>query len=758
MLMVSGSDSHGAPVVFKAEEEKVTPKELSDKYHKEIVDLFDKLGLVYENYTTTTTENHKDVVQNVFKVLMELGYLEIKKSKQYYDPKVKRYLPDRYVKGTCPECGVDNARGDECPECGAYLEPEQLIAPYSTLSDAKPELKEVEHFYLNLKKVEKKLGPWVDKASPRWRKWVRSFSKGWIKGGLKPRSVSRDMEWGIPVPVEGWEDKVIYVWIEAVVGYLSAAIEWAEKQGNPSEWEDFWKDPEVEHYYFIAGGNVPFHTIIWPAEIMAYNEKYEDKTLAAKYWLPGEKSDKPLNLPFDVPANKMLFFKGKKMSKGDNTGLTVNDLVENYSPDLIRYFFTRYAPENNDREYTWKDFIDANNQELVANIGNFINRSLTFTHSKFDGVVPKGELDIDVKKAIDKAFKKAIVHIEKAEFVKSTEAILELGHFANKFFNDQEPWATVKEEIEKAENTVYNSVQIVNALRILLKPLLPFSTDKLIKILNLDEEYDPTAAVKENGRAGESVDQYRFELIEAGHKLNAVEILYEKLEYTDELREVDEAINAEGKREVDFAQAKELEKDIPVISKMYNGVSIKRKRSNVSAWVKKLENKIDKKYGPKYAKKKEFEGFRELHGRYSEMGFTPSSENLVAFVKEKGSLPNINTFVDIYNAVSAYTGVSIGAHDVAKLQGDAKLSILDDDVKFITISEGEPSTARKGEYAYTDDYGILCRLDIKQGQRTKVTEKTTDVLIIIQGHKDLPKDKLQEAMELLDEGISLIQQ
>lgn len=541
VLMVSGSDSHGAPVVFKAEESGSTPEKLAQESHDKIVSTFEKLGLIYENYTKTTTPNHREVVQNIFLVLKEFGFLEVKESEQYFDPKVKRFLPDRYVRGTCPNCKAENARGDECPECGAYLNPTDLINPYSTLSDSKPKLKKTKHFYMNLGMLEGDISKWVRANNRRWRKWVREFTKGWIKQGLEPRAVTRDLNFGIPVPVKGWEDKVIYVWIEAVVGYLSAAIEWAQNQKNPALWEEFWKDEECEHYYFIAGGNVPFHTIIWPAEISAYNKKYGTE-LEEKYKLPGETSSKPLNLPFDVPANKMLFFKGKKMSKGDGTGITISSLLEKYNPDLIRYFFVRFGPENHDREYTWKDFIDSNNNELVANLGNFINRSLTFLFTKFDGIVPEQELEDEVRDEINKTFQLVEEQISKSSFVKAAEYILELGHFANKYFNDKQPWITIKSEKGAAEKTIYNTVQLVNAFRILLKPFTPFTSDKLSKILNVEGEYDPTQEVKEKGRVSKYVDQWHFEKIDSGKKINQPSILFEKLEYTEDLQEIDKII------------------------------------------------------------------------------------------------------------------------------------------------------------------------------------------------------------------------
>ncbi|MFA5622627.1 MAG: methionine--tRNA ligase [Candidatus Dojkabacteria bacterium] len=529
VLMVSGSDSHGTPILFKAEELGIEPEQLVKESHEGILETFKKLSLIYENYTTTTTANHKEVVQNIFLVLKELGYLYPQKSKQYYDEKVKKFLPDRYVRGICPVCSASNARGDECPECGEFLKPEDLIEPYSTLSDTVPVLKETEHYYLDLKKLEPKISKWIDTNSSHWRKWVRESSKGWIREGLIPREVTRDMKFGIPVPIKGWEEKVIYVWIEAVVGYLSAAIEWAKKIDKPSEWEEFWKDPECKHYYFIAGGNTLFHTIIWPAELLAYSEKYKDDTLWKKYKLPGETKREKLNLPYDVPSNKMLLSKGKKMSKGDNIGFSADELLEKYSSDLIRFFFVRYAPENHDREFEWKDLIDCNNNELVANIGNFINRTLTFTNSKFNNSVPNGKLEKEVEESIDNAFKDIGKHIEQCEFVKASEALLHFSSFANKYFNDKAPWISYKENLSECENTIYNSIQLVNALRVLIAPFTPLSKEKLNRILNIENEYDANAQLEQDGVVSEYSNTWNFTTIDVGHKLNAPEILFEKI-------------------------------------------------------------------------------------------------------------------------------------------------------------------------------------------------------------------------------------
>lgn len=756
VLMVSGSDCHGAAIAFNAESAGKKPAEFADEAHKSIVETMQKLNLVYENYTSTRTENHKVVVHNLFGVLIETGYLVKHSSKQYFDTKISKFLPDRYVRGTCPDCGNPEARGDECPECGRYLEPEQLMDPYSTLSDSKPELRETEHYYLDLSKLQDKLSQYVEKAAPNWRKWVAEFSKGWLKSGLNPRPITRDMDYGIPIPLEGWDQKVIYVWFEAVIGYLSAAIEWAEKQGDPSAWENFWKSPETKHYYFIAGGNVPFHTIIWPGELLGYNEKYNNPALVEKYALPGETNNRPLNLPYDVPANKMLLFKGKKMSKGDNYGFTVADLIANYNADLIRYFFIKYAPENHDREFIWKDLIDANNNELVGNLGNFINRALTFAVNKFDGVVPDGDLDPTVHTAIEQAFTSVGGYLEKAEFVKATESLLELGAFANKYFNDQEPWATIKISTDTAGQTIFNSIQLVSALSSLMRPFTPTTSDKINAFIGI-ESIDPTKEVAETGITNSVNNYWSLVPVAVGTKLATPSILFEKLEYTDKLLEIDSSSNESSTK----AQALTFTKDeklnsIPTDWTVLTDLKITNKPSKRQIqFIKDLVQKTRDLYesNPDWRKDVKFAGYRALHQKYSESEFLPSSEKLVEFILDKGELPNINSFVDVYNSVSAYTGISIGAHDISKIVGEPKLELLTEDKEYLTITEGEKSTAKSGEYCYTDDRGVLCRLDIKQSARTKVGPKTSNILVIFQGHDQIDEKALKQAKELLMMGV-----
>jgi len=538
VLMVSGADAHGTPVAVKAKEEGLLPEETAEKYFQSQLKTFKKLNCLWDCYTTTESENHKTVAQNLFQVMYDLKFIIPRKVEQYYDTKAKEYLADRYIEGTCPHCGNTRARGDQCNNgCERMLDSTDLIDPKSKLTGTVPILKKHTILYFDLTKFQKDIESYVKTKDGIWRKNVSSIANKWLKEGLRERPVTRKLGYGVKVPIEEYKTQDIYVWFEAVMGYLSAAIEWAESKGDPSRWEDFWKNPESKHYYFIAKDNVPFHTFLWPAMLLAYNHKYKKGSFDPA--LPGETTSDKLQLPFDVPSNQFLNMKGSKLSKSRGVMITADELLDKFDTDVVRYFFTRNAPENHDKEFIWKDFIDANNNELVANLGNFINRSLSFIQSKFEGKVPEGKLETNVQKQINLAFEKTAGHLEKAEFVKAIESIHQLGYFANKYFNDEKPWETVKMQKEKAANSLYNAVQIISALRILMRPFIPFSAEKLRNILALPEEYDANKELDEIGEITKFIDTWKFNEIPAGHQLNKPEILFTKLEYTKDLEKFD---------------------------------------------------------------------------------------------------------------------------------------------------------------------------------------------------------------------------
>jgi len=372
VLMISGSDEHGTPVTLVADKEGKTPEEVARYYHRVIKDGFDRMGMIWELYTETHTDNHIRVTQSVFNSLLNAGYLFTETTDQMFDPVAGRFLPDRYVEGTCPICGYEDARGDQCDNCGNTLDPVDLINPRSKLTMATPELRPTEHFFFDLPQFSERLLAWIE-THDNWRPNVRRFTENWVREGLKPRAITRDLDWGVLIPVSGYEEKRIYVWFDAVIGYLSASIEWAERQGRPEAWRTWWaldKDGNApsKAFYFIGKDNIPFHTIIWPAILMGVGG---------------------LTLPFDVPAVEYMLLNDQKISTSRGIVITLPDYLSRYDPDPLRYFVIASAPETRDTSFTWSEFFRRNNDELVATYGNLVNRVLSLTQRFCGGAVPE---------------------------------------------------------------------------------------------------------------------------------------------------------------------------------------------------------------------------------------------------------------------------------------------------------------------------------------------------------------------------------
>jgi len=468
VLMVSGSDEHGTPITVRAEQEGVTPKEIADRYHEEFLGYWRDLGISYDLYTRTGTETHRRVVQEEFLLLRDNGYLFEETSEAFYDEKAGRFLPDRYVEGTCPNCGYDRARGDQCDNCGKLLDPIELIDPRSRFSGEAPVRRNTTHFYIDLPKLNQ---PLIEFATPKtyWRPNVYRFTRNFLEGGLQPRAVTRDMSWGVPVPPEipGYEDKRIYVWIEACTGYLSASVEWAERSGEPAAWERWWKDESVRQYYFIGKDNIPFHTVIWPAILIGRGDTI---------------------LPYDVPANEYMNFGGQKASKSAGIGTTVPDLLKAFDPDPIRYYLTANAPENSDSDYSSDELIRRNNDELVAAWGNLVNRTLTFTQRYFNGKVPgDGTTDPALAAEIEKTWETVTKLLESARFKETIGEVMALARAGNRFFDERAPWRQVKEDHAAAGQTIGSMLNLINALKVLFAPFLPFTSAKLHGLLGYED-------------------------------------------------------------------------------------------------------------------------------------------------------------------------------------------------------------------------------------------------------------------------------
>ncbi len=467
VLMVSGSDRHGTPITIRAEQEGKKPEEIADKYHQLFVDSWQKLAISWDLYTSTGTPNHAAVTHDIFLTLLNKGYIYKSTMSQPFCPQCQRFLPDRYVEGTCPHCGDTGARGDQCDQCGKPLNAAELVGPRCRQCGTPPEFRETEHFFLKLSAFQERLKEWV-KQQTHWRPNVLNFTLGFLEGGLNDRAITRDIDWGITVPVPGFESKRIYVWFENIIGYLSASKEWAKSKGDPEKWRDFWQG-DVKSYYFIGKDNIIFHTMNWPAMLMGYDG---------------------LNLPYDVPANEHLTFESKKGSKSRNWAVWVLDYLSRYDPDPLRYLLSINMPETGDTDFSWREFIRRNNDELVATYGNLVHRVLTLVYRNFDGCVPQaGEFDSQSKALLNRA--KDTLNtmdglLSRCHFREAIRSAMSLAQEANRYLDAKSPWKVIKEDRQAAADSLYVALCIISHLKTVFYPFLPFTSQKLHEYLGFD--------------------------------------------------------------------------------------------------------------------------------------------------------------------------------------------------------------------------------------------------------------------------------
>ena len=496
VLMVSGSDANGTPITVKADELGISPREVVDKYHPEILGYWESLGISFDLFTTTMTENHHEITQDFFLRLLEQGYMVRHTTEQFYDPEKERFLPDRYVEGTCPHCGYEEARGDQCDNCGRTLDATDLVNPRSTLSGAPPVRRDTEHFFLQLPVFADRLHGWIS-GQTTWRKHVKNWALGMIED-MPERAMTRDIDWGVDVPVDDLgPGKKIYVWFDAVIGYLSASIEWASTTDDPDQWEKWWKDPEAESYYIVGKDNIPFHTVIWPAMLMGRGD---------------------LNLPTDVPANQYITFKGAKASKSKGVGNSIGWYAERLQPDAIRYAIASVLPEQNDTDLSDDQIIRRVNDELVATWGNLVNRVLSMSSRYFDGSVPTpGEFTDADQELLDlrsSTLSDAASHIEAVELRAGLKSAMDAAGDVNAYLNATEPWKLVKTEPERAATVLWVSIQAISAIRVALAPYLPWSTRQLGEMLGI----------------GAEVESWDLIEVAAGSSLGEVSPLFDKLD------------------------------------------------------------------------------------------------------------------------------------------------------------------------------------------------------------------------------------
>jgi methionyl-tRNA synthetase len=471
VLMVSGSDQHGTPITVRAEQEGKTPAEVAEHYHQGFLRSWERLGITFDLYTNTGTDNHTRVTHDVFLTLYQKGHIYLDVMLSPFCPSCSRFLPDRYVEGICPHCHYQAARGDQCEECGKPLNPTDLKELRCKLCGTTPQIRQTRHFFLRLSAFNQELLEWVSQQT-HWKPNVLNFTRRFLEDGLQDRAITRDIDWGVPIPpLPGGEDpselanKRIYVWFEAVIGYLSASKEWAQRLGQPERWREFWEDPSARSYYFVGKDNIPFHTIIWPAMLKGYGG---------------------LNLPYDVAANEFLTLEGRQFSTSRNWAVWLPDYLDRYDPDPLRYFLSINMPERADADFSWREFVRRNNDELVATYGNLVHRVLTFTYRSFDGQVPSALPDERGRAMLANmydAFPRVDSHLGACCFREAIMEIMELAQKANRYLEEKSPWKTIATDREETAATLYTALTVINGLKVLLYPFLPFSSKKLHGLL-----------------------------------------------------------------------------------------------------------------------------------------------------------------------------------------------------------------------------------------------------------------------------------
>jgi len=526
VLYVCGSDEHGVPITIKARQLGCTPQDIVDKYHAIIDESFKALGINFDVYGRTSSKIHEETSSEFFKKLYDEGKFITRESEQYYDPEAKTFLADRYIVGTCPRCGAEGAYGDQCEKCGATLSPEELINPTSKLSGAQPIKKKTTHWYLPLDQYEPWLRQWILESHKEWRPNVYGQVKSWLDGGLQPRAVTRDLEWGVPVPVEGAEGKVLYVWFDAPIGYISNT-----KQILPDSWEKWWKSPDTKLVHFIGKDNIVFHCIVFPAMLKAYGDGYV--------------------LPENVPANEFLNLEGDKISTSRGWAVWAHEYVKDFpgKQDALRYVLTANAPETKDNDFSWKDFQTRNNSELVAIFGNFVNRAVVLTHKYFDGKVPAaGPLqDVDrVALGEIPALKASLeANLEAYKFREALKDAMSIARVGNKYISDTEPWKVAKEDMQRCGTILNVSLQICASLGVAFEPFTPFAAERLRKMIGSPLDWSLIGA---------------SDVLKAGDQIGAAELLFTKVEDEEIQIQIDrlEKIKAEMAAEAAAEAAKKV--------------------------------------------------------------------------------------------------------------------------------------------------------------------------------------------------------
>ena len=558
MIYICGSDEHGVPITVTADNENISPQDVVDRYHAMNKQAFQKLGIDFDNYSRTSLKLHHETAQEFFTTLNDRKELSVKESEQFYSETSKRFLPDRYVEGTCPYCGYEKARGDQCDACGKWLEPSELHHPVSKIDGSKPVLKKTRHWYFPMGKFSDIWQKWFNAKS--WKENVRNYCMGWYNEGLGDRPITRDLHWGVPVPLDDAEGKVLYVWFDAPIGYISSTKEWAQKKGEPDLWKKYWLDPETRLVHFIGKDNIVFHAILFPMMLMRMGGYV---------------------LPDAIPANEYLTIEGRKISTSQNYAVWVKDYLEKFPPDPLRYTLAVNTPETRDTDFSWTLFQSRNNDELADILGNFVNRTVTFVHKYYEGIIPKrgqtDKLDKWMLDQLQEAPDKMGDCLEKFEIRSAARAFMDLCRSANKYFNDKAPWETRKSDPDSCATTLNICIQVSRALGTLMSPIIPFSAEKVNIMLNC------SGVASWDDIAGEDLPE--------GHRLGETEILFSKIDDEVIQKEVDHLAELAGGQEEKMKET--LEIDIDTFRKVHMQTATVLEAEKVEGADKLLKLKID---------------------------------------------------------------------------------------------------------------------------------------------------------------------
>lgn len=521
-LFVSGSDMHGTPITVTADKEGITPEEVADNNHRSILETIESLKISYDLYTKTHSEHHFEVVHDIFLRLKENGFIGTKVEEAPFCPSCEKFMPDRYIEGICPHCDYDQARGDQCDNCGKVLDSSELIKPRCKICGGSPDFRDTEHFYLLLSKLEPRIREFIDSEKERWRPNTRNNTENFLREGLRDRAITRDLKWGVPIPIEGFDDKRIYVWFEAVCGYLSASKLYSKEKGESTLWESYWKDPECRHYYFLAKDNIPFHTIIWPGILAGYGG---------------------LNLPYDIPSNEYLQWDGAQFSKSRGHGATVNDFLKDYPVDPLRFYLSLNMPEKSDSNFDLDEFIQKNNTELLGALGNYLHRAVSFIAKNFGKITRRGELtgdDVLILEKAEKHYRTAMDSMDRVRLKDGLHEIMALVNECNRYFNDQAPWKLLKTDPRRCETVLNVSLHLGKIITFGVYPYIPHAVDRWYRMIQ---------------QAGPSPGNWEDALVpfEEGSKLEMPTPLFTKLEkiiYDEENEKEEDTVQEEEESKI----------------------------------------------------------------------------------------------------------------------------------------------------------------------------------------------------------------